>query len=251
MTIASSRALTTQANPVATSNRRAASRSDSPFGPARRSRCRSATDSRESTSGSPVGAGRVQCPGSGGPSALPVGSESYEPGDMATVSRSRKGEQHRVPADPVITTLMTSRVVAVSPSTALIEALRVMDLAGVRHLPVVEGGRCVGLLTEVDMLRQLVTHALVQPESTAQLTAAEVCRRPAPVVPVWATRATAAHVMLALGIDAVIVLENDHIHGIVTTYDLAASLVESASAASASTADQQPPVAEDLPEIGT
>jgi hypothetical protein len=79
-----------------------------------------------------VGAGRVQCPGSGGPSALPVGSESDEPEGMATVSRSRTGEQHRAPADPVITTL-------ISPGTALIEALRVMDSAGVRHLPVVEG----------------------------------------------------------------------------------------------------------------
>jgi CBS domain-containing protein len=32
--------------------------------------------------------------------------------------------------------------------------------------------------------------------------------------------------MVALGIDAVIVLEDDRIHGIVTTSDLAASLVE-------------------------
>jgi CBS domain-containing protein len=169
---------------------------------------------------------------------------------MATISRSRKGDQRRVPVDPVITTLMTSRVVAVSPGMALIEALRVMDSAGVRHLPVVEGTRCVGLLTEVDVLRQLVTHALVQPESTARLTTAEVCRRPAPVVPVWATRATAAHVMLALGIDAVIVLKDDHIHGIVTTSDLAASLVEHGSA-SISAADHHPPATEDPPEIGT
>jgi predicted transcriptional regulator len=146
---------------------------------------------------------------------------------------------------------MTSRVVAVSPGTALIEALRVMDSAGVRHLPVVEETRCVGLLTEIDMLRELVTHALVQPESMGRLTAAEVCRRPAPVVPVWATRATAAHVMLALGVDAVMVLENDHIHGIVTTSDLAASLLEHGSAVSTSAAEQQPPAAEDPPEIGT
>jgi CBS domain-containing protein len=98
----------------------------------------------------------------------------------------------------VITTLMTSRVVAVSPGTALIEALRVMDSAGVRHLPVVEETRCV-----------------------------------------------------AWGIDAVIVLENDHVHGIVTASDLAASLVEQGSAVSTSAAAQQPAAAEDPPEIGT
>ncbi|MGH4006701.1 MAG: CBS domain-containing protein [Pseudonocardiaceae bacterium] len=149
----------------------------------------------------------------------------------------------------MIRTLMTSRVVAVGPGTALIDALRVMDSAGVRHLPVVEGHRCVGLLVEVDILRRLVAQGLVRPESTARPTAVDVCRRPAPVVPVWATRGTAAQVMLALGTDAVLVLDDGHVLGIVTASDLAASLAE--PAASASAAERQRPVAEDLPEIGT
>jgi CBS domain-containing protein len=34
----------------------------------------------------------------------------------------------------------------------LIDVLRVMDSAGVHHLPVVEDGRCVGLPAEIDML---------------------------------------------------------------------------------------------------
>ncbi|MGH4011860.1 MAG: CBS domain-containing protein [Pseudonocardiaceae bacterium] len=151
----------------------------------------------------------------------------------------------------MITTLMTNRVVAVSPDTTLIEALRVMDSAGVRHLPVVEETRCVGLLTEADTLRHLIMHGLVRPEFTARLTAAQACRRPAPVVPMWATRATAAQVMLTLGVEAVIVLEDDHIHGIVTTSDLAATLVGYPSAPGARAAEQQPPTAEDLPEICT
>lgn len=175
-------------------------------------------------------------------------AESASLKGMETVSRSPTEDQHRVPEDPVITTLMTSWVVAVSPGTALIEALRVMDSAGVRHLPVVDGGRCVGLLTEVEMLRQLVAQGLVRPESPAWLTAGQVCRRPAAVVSVWATRATAAQMMLALGSDAVLVVDDEHIHGIATASDLAASLVESAASASAK---PQPQVAEDLPEMGT
>ncbi|HEX5349254.1 MAG TPA: CBS domain-containing protein [Pseudonocardiaceae bacterium] len=151
----------------------------------------------------------------------------------------------------MISTLMTGRVVAVDPSMALIDALRVMDSVGVRHLPVVENSRCVGLLAEVDLLRQLVTHGLERPGAAARCTAGEVCRRPAPVVPVWTTRATAAQVMRALGSDAVLVLDDGHIHGIVTTSDLAASLVESACAASASAAELQRQVAEDLPETGS
>lgn len=39
-----------------------------------------------------------------------------------------------------------------------------------RHLPVVEDTRC-GLLTETDMLRQLVAHGLPQPRHTIRLTA--------------------------------------------------------------------------------
>lgn len=128
-------------------------------------------------------------------------------------------------ADPAVSTLMTNRIVAVLPSTRLIEVLRVMESAGVRHLPVVEGNRCVGLLAETDVLRHLVAQGLLQPRCAMRLTAGEVCRRPAPVVPVRSTRAGAAQIMLAAGSDAVIVLDNERMLGIVTASDLAASLV--------------------------
>jgi predicted transcriptional regulator len=64
---------------------------------------------------------------------------------------------------------MTSRGVAVVPGMALIDALRVMNSAGVRHLQVAEHGRCVGLLSEVQVLRRLVTQALLRP-ATVRLT---------------------------------------------------------------------------------
>jgi CBS domain-containing protein len=133
-------------------------------------------------------------------------------------------DQQGDPADPAVSTLMTNRIVAVSPSTRLIAALRVMDAAGVRHLPVVESDRCVGLLTETEMLRQLLAHGLPQPRCAMQLTVGDVCRRPAPVVPVRSTRAVAAQVMLAACSDAVVVLDNERLLGIVTASDLAASL---------------------------
>lgn len=143
---------------------------------------------------------------------------------MMTVASSETNDQQGDPADPAVSTLMTNRIVAVLPSTTLIGALRVMDAAGVRHLPVVEGNRCVGLLTETEMLRQLVAHGLPQPRHAMQLTAGDVCRRPAPAVPVRSTRAVAAQMMLAARSDAVVVLENERLLGIVTASDLAASL---------------------------
>lgn len=143
---------------------------------------------------------------------------------MATVATSGTKDA----ADPAVSTLMTRRVVAVLPATRLIDALRVMDSAGVRHLPVMEGDRCVGLLAEIDMLRQLVTQGLLRPRCTMRLTVGQVCRRPAPVVPVWSTRAVAAQTMLAVDSDAVVVLDNERLLGVVTAYDLAASLADSA-----------------------
>src|SRR5436309_15850440 len=79
------------------------------------------------------------------------------------------------------------------------------------HLPVVENNRCVSLLTQVQVLRRLIAQGLVQPGPTARLTAGQLCCRPAPVVPVWTTRATAAQTMLAAGSDAVIVQDNNHL----------------------------------------
>jgi CBS domain-containing protein len=145
---------------------------------------------------------------------------------MVTVATSEMKDQQADAEDPAIRTLMTKRVVAVLPGTRLIDALRVMDSAGVRHLPVIEGNRCVGLLAEIDMLRQLVTQGLLRPRCTMRLTAGEVCRRPAPVVPVWSTRAIAAQMMLTAGSDAVVVLDNERLLGIVTASDLAESLAE-------------------------
>jgi CBS domain-containing protein len=146
---------------------------------------------------------------------------------MVTVATSETKDQQGAAADPAISTLMTTRVVAVLPGMRLIDALRVMDSVGVHHLPVVDGNRCVGLLTEIDMLRQLVTQGLLRPRCTIRLTVGDVCRRPAPVVPVGSTRAVAAQMMLAVGSDAVVVVDNERLLGIVTAYDLASSLAES------------------------
>jgi predicted transcriptional regulator len=147
---------------------------------------------------------------------------------MMTVAPPETHDQHSA-ADPAISTLMTTQIIAVLPGTRLIDALRVMNAAGVHHLPIVEGNHCVGLLAEIDMLRQLVTQTLLQPRCAMRLTARQVCRQPAPMVPVWSTRAVAAQMMLATGSDAVIVSDNERLLGIVTASDIAASLVGSTS----------------------
>ena len=49
---------------------------------------------------------------------------------------------------------MTAEPVVVSPKTPLVAAARLAKEYGVRHLPVVDGGRPVGMLYVDDALRQ-------------------------------------------------------------------------------------------------
>ena len=51
--------------------------------------------------------------------------------------------------------VMSTSVITVEPSDQLMDAARLMLEEKVGSLPVVEGGRVVGILTETDMLRQI------------------------------------------------------------------------------------------------
>ncbi|QJY47717.1 CBS domain-containing protein [Pseudonocardia broussonetiae] len=54
--------------------------------------------------------------------------------------------------DPRIAALMTARVVAVTPDAPLHTALRLMAVEDVRHLPVLDGERCLGMVGETDLV---------------------------------------------------------------------------------------------------
>ncbi len=50
---------------------------------------------------------------------------------------------------------MTVSPVVIGVSDTLAQARRVMRERGIRHLPVLDGGRLVGVLSRADILRQL------------------------------------------------------------------------------------------------
>ncbi len=56
----------------------------------------------------------------------------------------------------LIRDIMTADVVTVSPSTPLKEAARRMIEAGISGMPVVDGGKLVGIITEADFVADLV-----------------------------------------------------------------------------------------------
>lgn len=122
--------------------------------------------------------------------------------------------------DPRVTVVMSTRIVGITEDAGLATALGLMAMSGVRHLPVFDGPVCRGLLLETDVVEHLVTGDPV--ERSTQSIAGLV--RPASVVSTAARRSDAARGMQRAGVDAVLVVEQDRIVGIVTATDLIRSL---------------------------
>jgi CBS domain-containing protein len=120
--------------------------------------------------------------------------------------------------------LMTEPVLAVAPSMDVRSGLRIMHHYRTRHLPVVEGRHCVGLVGEADLLA-----ALLGEQTDLLLTVGMVGRRPPPSVPGSVDRAEIAATMLAEGTDALVVLDGTEVIGLVTAFDLVRSLAREAA----------------------
>lgn len=110
--------------------------------------------------------------------------------------------------------VMAPDVLGIVPSAPLEIALRMMVEANVRHLPVVERGVCLGLLHEADVLWRLLSGTGKPPLCGA------VARTPPPCVSVTDTAHTLALRMKQSASDAVLVLEDGRVVGIVTATDL-------------------------------
>ncbi|MFC7615422.1 HPP family protein [Actinokineospora soli] len=119
--------------------------------------------------------------------------------------------------------LMSTPAVTVAPGTPAKAALAVLAAHGFTALPVVEGDRLVGLVTEADLLRGRVvadprTPHGVPPEPG--WTVGEVMRADTLRVAPGADVATAARVMLEHGVRSVPVADGDRLVGVLTYRDL-------------------------------
>ena len=123
--------------------------------------------------------------------------------------------------DPFVTGLMTAPVVAITADARLPVALRVMAAEHVRHLVVVDRGRCVGLLQEGEVARLLLGPAT--PREVPPLPVGAVCRA-APRLAPGERRSTAARRMHAAGVDACLVADGERVLGIVTATDVLTSV---------------------------
>jgi CBS domain-containing protein len=152
---------------------------------------------------------------------------------MTTGPQNLAAPPETVDEDPPITRLMSTRLVGITPDAPLSTALRLMATTGVRHLPVLDGDRCRGIVHEVDVAR-FVSSGFESPISRAALHVEDLTR-PTEPLPTTARRYDAALRMQTEHVDAVLVTERDRLVGIVTATDLVRSLADITSAA-----DQNP-----------
>ena len=73
-----------------------------------------------------------------------------------------------IPLDTPISEVMSKDLVTAEPSTSLREAARIMTEKWIRHLPVLEGGRLVGIVSQRD-LAGVLAGALNEPEELHRL----------------------------------------------------------------------------------
>jgi CBS-domain-containing membrane protein len=127
--------------------------------------------------------------------------------------------------------VMSSPVVSVTPDTHLKDAAALLLAHGFSALPVVDGTRLVGIVTEADLLPLEArpdprSHILPlpYPDGHAPRLASEVMTRRVHTLPPDADVARAAQLMLARGLRAVPVVDGARLVGIVTRRDLVAVL---------------------------
>jgi CBS domain-containing protein len=59
----------------------------------------------------------------------------------------------RAPANTVVDDIMTTKIVFATPDEAFQDAVQLMDAANIRHLPVVEDGALLSMISVRDLLR--------------------------------------------------------------------------------------------------
>lgn len=132
--------------------------------------------------------------------------------------------------------IMERQVVTINPRTALPEALRLLQQRRIRHLPVLENGELVGIISDRDLKRAMASPATSLTVHELQylldrLRIGEIMTRGVitigPMMPVEA----AARLMVQEKISALPVTEGARLVGIVTETDLLQLLVEAMGAA--------------------
>lgn len=119
--------------------------------------------------------------------------------------------------------LMTAEPVRLRADATLREASGLLALADVRHLPVVDGDRVVGMVSERDVLGTLLPQAAGK-ASLAAPSVRDVMSEEIVAVPPDATLAEVIDKLIDHRVGAVLVLDGDSLLGIVSYVDMLAAM---------------------------
>lgn len=119
--------------------------------------------------------------------------------------------------DPTVRSVMSTRLVGIVPAATAHVALRLMAAREVRHLPVIDSFEHPRVVSEADLLRELL--ASHWPFAVAPPRVEDVAR-PAVVVGPADRLSTAARAMHRSGDDVVLVEENGTLVGMLTAADV-------------------------------
>lgn len=124
-----------------------------------------------------------------------------------------------------VSDLMSRDVVSVGMDDTLLRAHQTMEEHGIRHLPVVDGGVLVGIISSLDIARHLsprlgtLAERLEDRESLAMLVNRFMTRQPMTVIPETAIQEAAA-LLLTRRVSSLPVVDGAHVLvGIVTVSD--------------------------------
>ena len=119
----------------------------------------------------------------------------------------------------LVSDIVQTDLATVGPKAPLAEVLRVLNRKGVRHVPVVEDGRLLGIVSDRD-IKSALALSLGPGGDTVYRTAEQVMTRdPITIGPMFPVE-EAARVMVSKRISALPVVEGARLTGIVTETDL-------------------------------
>ncbi len=136
--------------------------------------------------------------------------------------------RHRVP----VSTIMTKELILLNAADGLEKAERLFKEHHIRHIPVIEGKKIVGMLSLTDLLRISFADAIYEDEEQVEtvvynmFTVPQVMARNVECVHPQTTIKEVAEILAKREFHALPVVENDRLVGIVTTTDLINYLLE-------------------------
>ena len=120
--------------------------------------------------------------------------------------------------------IMTTDLLTLNLNDTLRLADDIMNLAKVRHFPVLDEGKLVGVLNQADLLhasmRSLVRHPKDTPRQALGTVAVKDIVKPATTIRCDAPIAEAALMMVEKEIDCLLVLDGERLVGVATRTDL-------------------------------